>query len=99
MIKRILKRIYHRTYWIQDHTPDFSVWFSRPNNRLVEVDYKGCCGDTARVKRWKDVNPILMNMKEYGCKKVCVSRVEIIFGHRYITDYEYDFSIQKENNE
>jgi len=88
---RWFKKIYRRRYWIQDWTPNHSVWFSTPTNTIVSVDYAAGCSDTAKANTWKEVSNIVDAMVEEGSTHIIVSQITWTLGKRYWVDYEYDF--------
>jgi len=89
ILKKLIRKVYYRKYWVSDCTPKLSVWFTK-DNKIVDLKSEECRSNTAKVSKWKDVNKLMNDLLDYGSKTIWVTKMEMIFGKRYLTTYTYE---------
>jgi hypothetical protein len=91
--------VYNHYYHITGRTPKGAIWFSHPDNQIIthlntflldKGSTQNGCGDTLTVRRWKNADKVLVDIKNAGGTKATIEDFLVLFGKRLCRTFEID---------
>ena len=97
-IRQLWRRyVYSHYYRVMGRTPEGAIWFSHPDNQIItclnsylldkESTQTGC-GDTRTIRGWKNVDKVLVDIKNAGGTKATISDFLDLFGEHWVCTFE-----------